>query len=66
MVVVGGRRSIIGMILGAGLMTILPELFRMVQQLLSLPFDPWMILYGLILIVMMRFRPQGIWGKAEK
>ena len=30
------------------------------------PFDPWMILYGLILIVMMRFRPQGIWGKAEK
>ena len=38
----------------------------MVQQLLSLPFDPWMILYGLILIVMMRFRPQGIWGKAEK
>ena len=29
----------------------------MVQQLLSLPFDPWMILYGLILIVMMRFRP---------
>ena len=45
---------------------ILPELFRMVQQLLSLPFDPWMILYGLILIVMMRFRPQGIWGKAEK
>ena len=54
------------MILGAGLMTILPELFRMVQQLLSLPFDPWMILYGLILIVMMRFRPQGIWGNAEK
>ena len=66
MVVVGGRRSIIGMILGAGLMTVLPELFRMVQQLLSLPFDPWMILYGLILIVMMRFRPQGIWGKTEK
>ena len=66
MVVVGGRRSIIGMILGAGLMTILPELFRMVQELFSLPFDPWMILYSLILIVMMRFRPQGIWGREEK
>ncbi|WRS26945.1 branched-chain amino acid ABC transporter permease [Oscillospiraceae bacterium MB08-C2-2] len=63
MVIVGGARSIKGAILGAFVMTILPELFQMVKDVLGLPFDPWMILYGLILITMMRLRPQGIWGK---
>jgi len=63
MVIVGGTRSIIGAILGAVIMTILPELFHTVQTAVGLSFDPWLILYGLILIIMMRFRPQGIWGK---
>ena len=48
------------MILGAGLMTILPELFRMVQQLLSLPFDPWMILYGAAIVAIIIFAPKGL------
>ncbi|HWP51069.1 MAG TPA: branched-chain amino acid ABC transporter permease [Clostridia bacterium] len=63
-VIVGGARSIKGAILSAGLMTVVPELFHMVQDILGLSFDPWMILYGLILVVMMRFRPQGFWGKS--
>ncbi len=66
MVVIGGRRSIKGMILGGALLTILPELFHSVKDVVGLSFDPWMILYGILLVVMMRFRPQGIWGKSEK
>lgn len=62
-VIVGGARSIKGAILSAALMTVVPELFHMVQDIAGLSFDPWMILYGLILVVMMRFRPQGFWGK---
>lgn len=66
MVVIGGRRSIKGMILGGAFLTILPEIFHSVKDLVGLSFDPWMILYGILLVVMMRFRPQGIWGIAEK
>ena len=66
MVVIGGRRSIKGMILGGILLTILPELFHSVKDIAGLPFDPWMILYGFLLVFMMRFRPQGIWGVTKK
>lgn len=66
MVVIGGRMSIKGMILGGALLTILPEVFHSVKDVVGLSFDPWMILYGILLVSMMRFRPQGIWGKAEK
>jgi branched-chain amino acid transport system permease protein len=65
MVIVGGPRSIKGSILGAALMTILPEVFHSVKDMFKLSVDPWMILYGFILIVMMRYRPQGFWGKTS-
>ncbi|MDR3119760.1 MAG: branched-chain amino acid ABC transporter permease [Clostridiales bacterium] len=64
MVIVGGPRSIKGAILGAALLTVLPEFFHSVKDMFGLGFDPWMILYGLILIVLMRVRPQGFWGKS--
>ena len=65
MMVVGGARSIKGCILGAGLLTLLPELLKYLKDLLGLPFDPWLIIYGLLLVAMMRLRPQGIWGKSS-
>ncbi len=65
MVIVGGPRSVKGSILGAALMTVLPEIFRTVKDVFHLGIDPWMILYGFILIVMMRARPQGFWGKSS-
>ena len=65
MVIVGGPRSVKGSILGAALMTILPEIFHSVKDVFKLSVDPWMILYGFILIVMMRYRPQGFWGKTS-
>lgn len=66
MVIIGGRRNIMGVILGAFLMTIMPEVFHNAQEVLHLGFDPWMILYGLLLIFMMRFRPQGIWPEKTR
>ena len=62
MLVIGGRRSIKGAILGAMIVVALPEILRLVQGLLKLPFDPWYILYGLMLIVIMRFKPEGLFG----
>ena len=41
---------------------ILPEGLRMIKDAIGLPFDPWLVLFGLILILMMRVRPQGILG----
>lgn len=62
MVVVGGTRSIPGAFLGAFLLTVIPELLRAFKDVIGLPFDPWLVLFGLVLIVMMRVRPQGILG----
>ena len=64
-VVIGGKMSIKGVILGAALLTVVPELLHSVKDVLSLSFDPWTILYGILLVVMMRVRPQGFWGKKD-
>ena len=63
MLVIGGRRSVRGAVAGAFIAVILPELLRGVQGITGLPFDPWYILYGLMLVLIMRFRPQGLLGE---
>jgi branched-chain amino acid transport system permease protein len=62
MVVFGGVRSIKGSFVGATVLVVVPELLHSLKDVLRLPIDPWMILYGLLLIVMMRVRPQGLFG----
>jgi len=55
---VGGASSISGAMTGAVAFTIIPELFR--------EFQSWrMVLYSLMLIVIMLFRPNGIIGERE-
>ena len=69
MVVLGGMGHIPGVILGAVLLTVLPELLRYIgplqQHVLGRvmvdPADLRLLLFGLGLIVVMVFRPQGIW-----
>lgn len=56
MVVLGGMGSLPGAILGAVLLTLLPELLRGLANYR-------MLLFGTALIVMMLFRPQGLWGR---
>jgi branched-chain amino acid transport system permease protein len=55
MVVVGGLGSIPGALLGAVLLTLMPEFFRVLAD-----YRLWF--YGAILILMMVYRPQGILG----
>lgn len=54
-VIVGGLGTIRGMIFGAALLQLFPEVFRGLNE--------WrFVVYGLLLVLMMRFRPQGALG----
>jgi len=57
-VVIGGMGSITGIVLGASILVILPEIFREFSQYR-------MIVYALALILVMILRPQGIMGVQE-
>ncbi len=59
MIVVGGMGSLWGGILGAALLTILPEALSAVQ-------DYELVVYGGILLAMAMFLPQGLAGAFEK
>ncbi|GMT43975.1 MAG: hypothetical protein IEMM0003_0794 [bacterium] len=56
MVMIGGENTITGPIFGAALLVLLPEIFRPIH-------DYRMLLYGLLLVVMMRFQPSGFFGE---
>ncbi len=58
MVVLGGMGSLTGSILGAILLTILPEVLRFASS-------DRLIIYSLLLVVLMIARPQGILGRKE-
>ncbi len=60
MVVLGGMGSLSGSILGAILVTVLPELLRPLQTLIG--YDLRMIIYSLLLIGLMLLRPRGLLG----
>ncbi|MDC1142235.1 branched-chain amino acid ABC transporter permease [Planctomycetota bacterium] len=64
MLVLGGLGSMTGAIVGAIALTILPELLRDVEREAGLP-GIRMVIYALILILLMIFRPQGIFGQRE-
>ncbi len=69
MVVLGGMGHIPGVVLGAVLVTVLPELLRYIGPLQTRflgrvmvdPADLRMLLFGLGLVLMMLFRPAGLW-----
>ena len=62
MIVIGGIGSITGAVFGATTLTVLPEaLRRLDQQFPGLR----MVTYALLLILMMIFRPQGLFGRRE-
>ena len=77
MVVLGGMGSITGAIISAAFLTALPEMLRGAGQLLSsvLPdvmtgffnnFDQYrMLIYSVLLILVMLFRPKGLLGRSE-
>ena len=55
MVVLGGMGSMLGSVLSASILTALPEMLR--------GFDKYrMVVYSLILVVVMIFKPSGLMG----
>ncbi len=55
MVILGGLGSLPGTFLGASVLTVIPELLRGLQEYR-------MLIYGVIMVMMMLFRPQGFMG----
>ncbi|HET7434507.1 MAG TPA: branched-chain amino acid ABC transporter permease [Thermoanaerobaculia bacterium] len=65
MIVLGGLGSITGSIIGAIVITILPEALRSVKEIMPGGRDPRMVIYSILLIVLMLTRPQGLLGRRE-
>jgi len=55
MVILGGMGNVLGAILGAVALTALPEMFRGTAEYR-------MLIYGAVLLLLIRFRPQGVLG----
>ncbi len=58
MVVLGGMGSIVGSVISAAVLTVLPELLRSFSEYR-------MVVYSLLLVVVMIFKPSGLMGKYE-
>lgn len=63
MVVFGGMGSLRGSFVGALVLIILPELLRFLGMPSSVAAPLRQMIYGLLLIVLMILRPQGLFGK---
>ncbi len=74
MVVLGGMGNVAGVVLGAVLLTALPEALRYIGplqqswfgEILVEPSDARMLLFGLALVLMMLLRPSGIWTSRRR
>lgn len=58
MLIIGGMGSFVGPILGAGILSFLPELIREFKQYQTL-------VYGIALVTIVIFLPEGIWGSLK-
>lgn len=61
-VVLGGMGSLSGTVVGTGILIFLPEVLRGLSSVFK---EYRMLIYAVLLIVMMLFRPQGIVGQHE-
>lgn len=60
MVVLGGMGNIWGVMLGAAVLVSLSEILRELLSALGLPVEIRFLAFGLIMVLMMRFRPAGL------
>jgi branched-chain amino acid transport system permease protein len=58
-IIIGGVDSIPGVVLGACLLVPLPERFRFLHEYR-------LLLYGVVILVMLLYRPQGLWPAAVR
>lgn len=62
---IGGTGNIRGPILGALFVVILPELLRFLGLPSAIAANMRQIIYGIALVVVMYYRPQGLWGETK-
>lgn len=62
-VLIGGAGRIIGPVTGAVIYILLPEVLKFTQMPESIAANMRMILFGLLLVIIVRFKPKGIFGK---
>jgi branched-chain amino acid transport system permease protein len=60
MIVLGGMGNIWGVMIGAVILVSLSEILRELLPLLGLPVEVRFLAFGLIMVLMMRFRPAGM------
>lgn len=60
---IGGVGNIKGPVLGAVFVVLLPEILRFVGMPDAFAANMRQIIYGLALVLVMYFRPQGLWGE---
>lgn len=63
MIIIGGTGNVRGPLVGAAILILLPEVLRFLRLPDTVAPQVRLIIYGLLLIFMMRIRPQGIAGK---
>jgi len=63
MVVFGGMGSLLGSFVGAAILVIFPELLRFLGMPSSIAAPLRQMIYGLLLILLMLKRPQGLLGR---
>jgi branched-chain amino acid transport system permease protein len=60
MIVLGGMGNIWGVMIGALVLVSMSEVLREILPLLGLPVRVRFLAFGLIMVLMMRYRPAGI------
>ena len=61
--ILGGLANLRGSVLGAVIMMLLPELLRFVGMPDDIAAQMRQVIYGVILVALMFYRPQGLWGE---
>lgn len=58
MVLVGGMGTLVGPLIGSGLLTLLPQIFREFSRY-------QLVIYGIAILLIMHYRPQGLFGDSR-
>jgi branched-chain amino acid transport system permease protein len=62
-VIIGGAGNMRGPVIGAVILVLMPELLRFLQMPDAVAANLRQIIYGLMMVLMMRFRPSGLLGR---
>lgn len=65
MIIVGGLGNLTGPLIGAAVLLLIPEILRFLNLPDSIAAEARIMLYGILLVVIVRFMPSGIAGERE-